>query len=261
MNQYGLPLAAVSRQTILPAMTRDGRVIGFYPIAAQDFTGAETSLVLSDGVVVPVSSVTVDRNQALRAVTQYMAALWETGTPWKMAPWASADLIEPGEGRYSWYSMPSSTWVTHFGKGIMIEAIQNNLDTNIASLSTPDLPPEASDGAQVWTASAAYASLTGSNAFFEFNWTTVFAAKNTTNRDALRIQVVSNPAPINGEPQAPMRATVVGSPILTKDGALYNTIRVTRLTDNLTPGAYTFTFNVVDTAGLSTPVTFTMTVL
>ena len=98
MNKYGQPLAAPIRQTILPAMTKDGRIIGWYPIAAQTFTGAETSVTIPDtgnggaGTVIPVMSVTQDSGIGL---PQYMAAVWPTGLAANYQPWASTLLQKP----------------------------------------------------------------------------------------------------------------------------------------------------------------------
>lgn len=260
MNKYGLALAAPVTQTILPVMTETGNVIGFYAIASTEFDGTETTTTTSDGVVVPLKTVTVDANPEMRAVAQYMAAVWPRGLAVKYEPWASADLIAPGEGSYSWWSMPTQSWVHHFGKGFLLEAIQNNLEVNVAPrLPGPPTVPDASSNAQTWTASASYQALMGDASFFDFNWMTVFSAKNNNGADPLRISVLANPPAVGGV--VPMKASVIGMPVaIAGGGVVYDTIRVIRLA-TLTPGPYVFSFRITDTKDLTTDVTFTLNVL
>ncbi len=251
MNKYGLPLQAPSIQTIIPAMTDDGRVFGFYPIAQRTFNGSETTLTTSDGAILPMKSVTVDPNPTLRAVAQYMAAVWPKGIAVKSQPWASADLIGNEDGAYSWWSLPTQGWVHHFGKGTIITAITSNLRTGYS----PDavVPPSAINGAQTWATSLSYQALSGDCAYFDFNWMTVFKAKNNNGNDPVRIQLLTNPGAI-------LKATVIGTPVVTANGVIYDTVRIMRL-GNVAPGNYEFTFRVIDTKDQRTDVTLTLTVL
>ena len=259
MNKYGLPLNTPSVQTIVPAMTKDGKMIGFYPITQTTFTGTETSLTTSDTVVVPLSTVTVDANEKMRTVQQYVAAVWDVGLPVKYQPWASADLIDPNEGGYSWWSLPTQGWMHHFDKGLMINAVQSNLKIGVYS-PVPSVPPSGTNASQSWSSSVLYTSLLGDCSFFDFNWMTVFNTKNNNGPDPLRISVLSNPAPHAPATSTQMKATVVGVPATNASGVVYDTIRITKLAD-VTPGSYAFVFRVTDTSNQTTDVTFTMTVL
>jgi hypothetical protein len=258
MNQYGKALEQDSVQTLLPAMTEDGRVWGFYPIAETTFDGTETGFEVEAGVTVPVKTVTVDTDTYLHSVTQYVAAVWPIGLAINYFPWASSNLIAKDDGYYRWYSMPTETWTTHFGKGVVIEAIQNNLNTTVPEPVAP-VPPDVVDGSMEWRASVNYTAMSGPCSFFDFNWMDVFQAKST--KDPVRIVVVSNPAPISPETVPPMKATIVGIPQASGNGVLYNTIRIMKLTENLLPQAYTFEFEVVDSSDNRTSVEFTLTVL
>jgi hypothetical protein len=259
MNKYDVPLKVNSTQTILPVLTEDGRVHGFYPIAETVFDNTQTTYTTSDGVQVPLKAVTVDANPALHNITQYVAAVFPLGLPVNLTPWSSVDLIDPSEGAYSWYSMPTQGWVTHFAKGICIGAIQNNLAPGVVTPVTPTAPT-AQGGAMDWRASLNYQALVGDCAFFDFNWMTVFRAKSNNDNAPVRIQVLSNPAVVPPATVPPMKATIIGIPQASGTGVVYDTIRIMKLTD-LTPGAYEFNFRVLDTTGLYTDVLFTLTVL
>lgn len=259
MNQYNIPLQSDSTQTILPILTEDGRVHGFYPIVETVFNNTQTSYTTSDDVVVPLKVVTVDANPTMRAVTQYVAAVFPVGLPVNYIPWASVDLIDAADGSYRWYSLPSQGWVLHFSKGLCMDAIQNNLAPTVVAPVAPTAPT-AEDGTMEWRASLDYQAMLGDCAFFDFNWMTVFQAKSTSGVDPLRIQVLSNPEPIAPATVPPMKATVLGIPQASGDGVIYNTIRIMRLSE-LVPGDYEFNFRVLDTAGLYTDVLFTLTIL
>ena len=258
MNQYGKPLVQPSKQTLIPAMTEDGRVWGFYPIPSTTFTGTETSFEVESGVTVPLKTVTVDADPYLHTLTQYMAAVWPIGLPHKYVPWASSNLIAKDEGYYRWYSMPTATWFTHFGKGLVIEAITNNLDTEVPVPVAPT-PPEAEDASMEWQASLDYRAMLGPCGFFDFNWMTVFNTKST--KEPQRIVVVSNPAPVAPATTPSMKATVIGIPQASGNGVIYDTVRIMKLADALEPQDYVFEFQVVDTKNQRTDVTFTLTVL
>lgn len=254
MNQYGLPLASNSVQTVLPAMDESGRVYGFYPIASTTFTGSETTFTLPD-TEVPVKSVTVDPGHS---VTQYMAAVWPIGLAHNYKPWeGSASFVTNSEGYYRWYSMPTQGWVTHFGAGTLIKALNQGMTSSYSAPSSA--APVAASAAMEWTASIDYSALYGDQRFFDFNWMTVFAAKSSLS--PVRIVVLSNPAPIAPSTVSPLKATVVGTPVPTNNGPVYDTVRILKLgEEGLDQGEYVFTFRVYDDRGQSTPVTLTLTV-
>ena len=264
MNKYGQPLAAPIRQTILPAMTKDGRIIGWYPIAAQTFTGAETSVTIPDtgnggaGTVVPVMSVTQDSDIGL---PQYMAAVWPTGLAANYQPWASTLLQKPDVGYSRWYSMATESWFEHFTKGALIDGLTGGtLNLAVSAASNPSAPTVTTPAAQTWQASIEYAMLNGDCPFFDFNWITLFAAKSNTT--GIRIVVNTNPAPIAPDPLPPMKAVNIGIPVAGPTGApIYDSIRIMKLMDEVPPGAYAFTFTIYDDLGQSTAATLNLTVV
>lgn len=268
MNRYDLPLTTPSKQSIIPAMHKDGRVIGFYLIPSTTFTGTETTHTTTDDIEVPLKVVTVDTNQHLRTVTQYVAAVFEETqsiqvvpnqyvVQKKPEPWHSTDLILGDETAYRWYTQATQTWFTHFGDGTFIGALRNNLDITVEAPVAPE-PPEAENAVMEWRASMDYLGLLGDCPFFDFNWMTLFKTK--TQKEPLRIVVVSNPAPVAPSTRPPLMAKVIGRPISTANGVIYDSIRVLRLGDSIEPGDYEFEFQIVDEKDLKTDVNFTLTV-
>lgn len=268
MNRYDIPLAAPSKQSILPVMHVDGRVIGFYPIASTSFEGTETTYTTSDGVVVPLRPVTVDVNDPLRKVTQYMAAVFypeyrinvvpnQHVVQRSPEPWASADLIVGDSTAYRWYTQATQTWFMHFGDGKYIGALRNNLDFTLGVVAPPT-PPDAEDATMEWRASVDYLALFGECTFFDFNWMTAFLQKAT--REPVRITVLENPAPIAPSTKHPLVAKVIGRPVATAKGVLYDSVRIIKLVDAIPPDDYVFKFEITDEKNLKTEVTFTLTV-
>lgn len=256
-TKYGLALTASITQTILPALTQDGLVKGWYPIASHVFTGSETSFTLSDGTVVPVMSVTKDKG--MEGVQQYMAAVWPKGLASNYFPWASSVLVKPDAGYYRWWSLPTETWMLHFGYGTLLDSLHTRMNISAVVPSNPSAPTVTTPLALTWNASIAYDTLTGDCEFFDFNWITLFKSQ-TTSMDPLRIVVVSNPA---GSPP-PMVAQVIGIPQAVAAGlnagaTIYDTIRIMKLTE-LAAGAYAFTFTVYDSLGQTANVTLNLTV-
>lgn len=258
MNQYDLPLQNPSTQTIIPVITMDGRVRGFYPISETTFDGSETEYTTSDGVVVPLAVVTVDYNPTLRNVTQYVAGVWPIGLPFNFFPWASIDFVAgENSGYYNWYSMPTHTWIQRFSRGNLIGSLYASMNESVFAPASNN-PPDASNGAMTWKASVSYQMLLGDCSFFDFNWMEVFQANSDAN--PVRIQTLTNPAPIAPATVPPMRASVIGIPQASAQGPIYNTIRIMKLAPEIPADDYTFTFRVFDTLGLSTDVTFVLTV-
>jgi hypothetical protein len=123
------------------------------------------------------------------------------------------------------------------------------------------VPPEAEDAEMTWKASVEYLAVFGVCSFFDFNWQTTFKTKmREKGADPLRIEVVSNPEPVAPATTSPLVAKVIGRPISTVNGVVYDSIRIIRVADELEAGDYEFKFRVVDTKDQKTDVTFTLTV-
>jgi hypothetical protein len=255
VNKYGLPFVKNIEQTLIPAMTKDGKVYGFYPINKKSFSGTETSFNLPDGEI-PLTSVTVDTNPVLRNQTQYMAAVWELGLPHNFRPWQGhASFVEGNPQAHRWYSMPTESWELHFAKGFLIDALINNISgTKYKEGTVPS--PSAKDAKMTWQASIDYKALTGDCAFFDFNWHTVFATKS--EETPLSLTVISNPAPVSPGTVSPLKASVIGIPAETANGTVFNTVRVLRLTP-IKPGDYEFEFEI-RSVNLSTKVKLVLTI-
>lgn len=257
MNRYGLPLATPSVQTILPAMTADGIIRGWYPIAETVFEGDETSFELVD-VIVPLSTVTVDTDSPVK---QYMAALWPVGLAKNFSPWTSSALVSPTDGYYRWWSSPTSTWFLHYGKGLFLDAISSSLNRAGAAAIAPSGPPSVTTPKSItWQASVGYASLNGDCSFFDFNWVSLFTSVFTDTKPK-RIEIVSLPDP-GLESTPPMLAKIIGIPTAVGAGAvIYDTIRIIKNRDVLAAGAYTFTMKIYSEQGLAADVTLTVNVI
>jgi hypothetical protein len=259
MNKYGLPLTAPSVQTLIPAMNDAGMVFGFYEIAETTFEGDETSFALPNGTVLPLKSVQIEELLSIRnaRVFEYMAAVWPAGMYTQEKPWDDEALIRVGELRnYRAYIMATHTWKTRENLGTYLTGLKNGLNTAFTPPQATT-PPDAEDGSMNWSASASYEALFGDCAYFDFNWMTLFKTKSG-NKDPLRINVLAQPELEAGK--VPMRASIIGRPIATAAGPVYDTVRITKLQE-LTPKAYVFSFEVVDTANNKTPVTLTLTVV
>lgn len=233
-------------------MTDDGLVRGWYPITETEFDGTETSFTLPD-CDVPLQSVTVDTDNPVK---QFMAAVWSKDTPWNMAPWASASLVSAGDGYYRWWSMPTQTWTLHYGKGVFLTGLTNNLNSAGAAANPPSpLPPVVTPVTLNWQATIANSLFTLDCAFFDFNWVSLIAP--TAGDRPVRIEVIANPT---GSP-SPLLAKVLGIPTAVGPGNVrFDTIRILKNKDLIESGDYEFTFKIYNQSGLSTNVAFTLTV-
>ncbi len=268
-TKYGLPLAANSIQNILPAITEDGLIKGWYPIAETTFTGAETTFALSDATV-PVKSVTVDAAPEVTATEKvvpprtfsYMAAVFPKGLAANLCPWSSADLIPPEANVGSRWSLTTQNGALLIeGTSLLVQGLKGlNLDRLGAALPTPIPAPSVTTPlAMTWNSSLAYNLINGACSFFEFNWVTLFEA-SSPDITPLSISVVSVPPNIHGS--APFAATRVGPAVATPNGNVYTTIRVVRLHEpGLIPtGVYVFVFRVLGAGGLTADVTLNLTI-
>ena len=266
MNKYGLPLAQPSEQTIIPAMTEDGKLRGWYTIETTEFTGEETEFVLID-CIVPLKSVTVDSQQGVK---QFMAAVWPVGLPHNEEPWASSSLLGVEDGYFRWYSLPSQGAVLHYGPGGLIGSLQ----TSLAILPpTPAVPgaPTVADAAIMWYASIDYAMLNGNCTFFDFNWITQFLGTSADYSKVSHIEIDELPEPIDPATVPPLLAKVIGRPVAVahpgESGTqVYDTVRVIINTQPLPKGDYVIKFNVHESRtnpgfpGRITPASLTITV-
>lgn len=273
--QFGLPLTASSKQTILPAITSKGMLMGFYPITATTFAGTEKTFALSD-YTVPITTVTLPAkvqdgigSGTGSRVSQYMAAQWpEEDEP--QQPWTgSASWISPNDtGYYSWWSLPTASIMKHFGRGVLVNSLLVRMNIVPATPGTPSAPA-GTNAAIRWAVSIDNVSLDTSCPFFDFNWPQLFQTSFVSDPSQqgssvlpTRIDTVSNP------PGGTFKAVVVqtngGQQSVAGGGVIYNTIRVMKLADNVAAADYTFTFNisyVLNGAQLVTPVTLTLTVV
>lgn len=260
MNKYGEPLVANSTQSILPAMFESGKMIGWYSIASTEFDGTETVYTLPDGVELPITTVTLDADPTQPGrVEQYVAAVFSDGTPFSTQPWSSIYLRRPEEGYMRMYSLPTQAWTLRYQPSILQAALLTGMDPTVPAPVVPEPPDVTTPATLMWKASIAYTALLGDCLFFDFNWVELFKAKSSS--EALRIEIVSNPAPIAPSPQPPMVAQIIGIPVSVGAGAVrYDTIRIMKLQDVIPADDYEFAFNVYSEDGLVTPVTLTLTV-
>jgi hypothetical protein len=268
-TKYGLPLSATSKQNILPAITEDGLIKGWYPIAETTFTGAETTFVLSDSTV-PVSSVTVDVAPEVTATEKvvpprtlsYMAAVFPKGLAANLSPWSSADLIPPDANVGSRWSLTTQNGALLVeGTSLLVQGLKG-LDLNRPGAALPaaiQVPDVTTPLALTWNSSMAYSLINGACSFFEFNWVTLFQA-SSQDITPLSISVVSVPPNIHGS--APFAAVRVGPSVATPNGPVYSTMRVVRLHEpGLIPtGVYVFVFRVMGAGGLTADVTLNLTI-
>ncbi len=252
MNKYGLPLTADSTQTILPAMLKSGQVVGWYPIISTAFAGSETTFTLTDGVVVPITTVTIDKNYTQDKYSQqYMAAVWDTKAYVDQAPWASTDLISPNDGFSRMWSLATETWMLRYTPGAMIAALKSGVFDEGTPTVTPGGPTVTTPQTVRWKTSLSYAALNGNCLFFDLNWVAQFKA--SSGIDGIRIVPTVQPSG--------MIAKVIGIPqAIGVDSVIYDTLRILRTADVTPTGDYVFNFNVYDALGRSTAVVLTITV-
>lgn len=252
-NKLGLALMSPSTQTILPVVTDNGNLQGFFSIASTTFAGTETSFPLAEG---PVALTTVTLPQKVYdghhiGVQQYMAVAYDDP---KARAWlgysAFVGVNDTGYGMQ--HLMPSQGWFTRFNRGVLI----TNLQVNMAA-DSPAVPsstqPTAQNGAIRWVASMNVNSTQLEGGFFDFPWIDLFKAKSSAT--AMRIEIVSNP--IGGA----FKSTLVPNPAITPLGGVeFNTVRIIRLQEAVA-GSYVFTYKVYDDQNQSTTCTLTLTLV
>jgi hypothetical protein len=263
MNEYGLPLTAPSKQTILPVVKQsDGMIMGFYAIAETTFTGSETSFTLSDGTV-PLLSVTVDAlNQTNTQdadearVPQFMAAVWPIDNEYQL-PWRGyASFIDPSLpnniGYYAWWSMPTVLWMKHFSLGTWLTSMKYGLAQYDIVAPTPGgNPPVTTPQSLEWSTSIDLAAFGPNCTYSDFNWIELFQAQLATDPSVEGVAVVPQSIMTTSNPAGgALKASVVqgvsgsaGPTIYPGGGVVFNTVRILKLLD-VVPGTYTFTFQV-----------------
>lgn len=274
-NQYGLALAAPSKQTLLPVMTPSGRVYGFFPIASTTFVGTETTFALAAGSV-SIQSVTLPPKVQTNVygeqrVQQFMAAVFPQATAGQ-APWRGyAELVSvdnPNDvGHYAWWSMPVTSWFRHFSKGIFMDAMtwsMGNYNTGVA-MPSQNPPTVSTPKTLAWACTMNLQSFAEDCSFFDFRWDTLFNASVQANPTAygngvvpLSLSTVSNP--VGGIFKASVLQGDGAQVIVPGGGVMFNTVRILRLADP-TAGTYTFNFSVSDNLGQATPAVLTLTVV
>ena len=258
MNSYTKPLAAPSTQTVLPAMLEDGRVVGWYPITETAFARTELTFTLDDNVEVPLKVVTVDSNTE---VIQYVAAVWPTGLANDYQPWASGQLVSVADGNFRIWNMTTQGSRVREGGGVLVEALRTGMNPYLQASEVnvnPDVNPSVT---LQWKTSLPYTLLTGGCTFFDFNWMSLMMDTADTGLQPLRIEIVSNPPPFDGQTQSPLMAKVMGIPTALGNGVVYDTIRILKNADDLPPADFEFGFEVFNNQGYSTLVTLTLTIV
>jgi hypothetical protein len=274
MIEFGLPLMMPSTQTIIPILDQYGKSFGFFPITSTDFTGTETTFNLPDGPVA-ITTVTlppkVQNNTNVSRVSQYMAAVY-TPTQVAVAPWRGyaefVDSAKPNNiGFYSWWSMPPGNWFQHFGAGIFINSFEFGMNEYVYEAPpSQGAPTVANPNATLtWSTTIDLASFDGGGTFLDFSWIDLFMAslKNNPNyspgQQIIPLSIATTSNPPGGYFKASVVQALGAQVTLPGGGEMFNTIRILRLADP-TAGTYTFTFNILDNLGNTTPATLTLTV-
>jgi hypothetical protein len=272
--QFGLPLSAPSKQTIIPVLDQYGRAYGFFPIAETTFAGTETSVTLPNGPVA-ITTVTlppkVQNNTNVSRVPEYMAAVYDPAQV-ALAPWRGQTVFVSSDvpqniGFYSWWSMPPGNWFQHFGAGIFINSFEFGMNDYAYTPPPGQGNPGVGNSSAVltWNCSVNLAAFENQYSFIDFNWIDLFEASLKDNPNyspgsqviPLSITTVSNPAA--GYFKASVVQTLGAQSIVPGGGVLFNTVRILRLSDPVA-GSYVFDFDITDNLGNTTPVTLTLTV-
>lgn len=270
--QFGLPFVAPVTQSILPIVTANGAVMGFYPITSTAFTGTETTYELTEG---PVPLTTVTRQQGVQdgvgasgtnyGIPQFMAAQWPSNTD-GIAPWIGySEWVGPNStGYYRWWSLPTEAIILHFGRGVLMDSLLININKYPSVPGTVE-PPVGSNGALRWACSVDPVSISQECAFFDFQWMDLFQASLTADQQGLVfpqfITTVSNP--VGGVFKASVVQGYGGGQPVAGGAIVFSTIRILKLGDAV-PGTYDFQFLITSlTNGLveTTPVTLVLTVV
>lgn len=275
-TEFGLPLAAPSKQTILPVVTllnTTCTVHGFFAIPETTFTGTETSFQVQAGTggSVPVQSVTLPtkiNDGTGPVVSQYMAATWDQIDSEKL-PWGGYTSFIPSieTGFYSRWSTPTGLRKHWYDPGSLLGSFMYGMDM-YPTYVPPTVPPiPGEDGTLRWVVSLNVASIDPACTFFDFNWVTLFATSLPTVNEpgtntVIPLEIITETNPPGGE----FRAAILQRPEYVQGGGtMFNTIRILRMpVGTVEPGDYEFTFTIRATnQGIiqTTPVTLTLTVV
>lgn len=273
-NKVGLPLTAPSIQTILPVLcggvlnssgelvqghTGINKILGWLPIVETTFAGTERTFATADGAI-PITTVTLpaqasDGTAETYRVGQYMAAIFPEDQE-RLFPWLGyTDFIDISQSQYlmQWI-MPTQGQIHRLSMGPLLTDLTIRMNADAGASPMPVPPPDVTPGTLRWVCSMTMNDLQAHCGFIDFNWVNLFAAQ-TDGIDPLRIEIVSNP------PTGEFKTTIVPFPVTAPLGGVeFNTLRIIKL-QSVTPGPYVFNYAVFDTAGQSTPVTLTITVV
>lgn len=273
-NKLGLALQQPSTQTILPVicggrldqagdieqgMVGACKILGWIPITSTTFTGSETTFMTSDGPI-PVTTITLpllasDGTQDTHRVQQYMTAIFPENTE-RTTPWLGySDFISVNEAEYvmQWF-MPKIGQIARLSLGPLVTDLKIRMNEDAGTPPAPQPAPDANDGTLRWVTSVSMNDLQQVCPAIDFNWVELFMAE-TTGKDPLRIEVVSNP------PGGVFKTTIVPYPVIAPLGGVeFNTLRIIKL-HPAAAGDYEFNYQIVDTKGGITPVKLTLTVV
>jgi len=252
-NKKGIPLTHPSSQTIIPVVTDNGNIMGFFTIASTTFDGTETTFDLAEGPIA-LTSITLPPkvdDGSNYGVEQYMAAYYDAP---HLREWlgysAFVSINDTGYGTQ--YSMPTQGYVRRHNRGVLITNLRVTMDT-LVTVPEPGVPPNVQNAAIRWVAKLSANSASLKCGFFDFPWTTLFKAKS--DRTPLRIEIVANP------PGGEFKSTLVPNPVITPLGFVeFNTVRIIKLHEAHS-GDYVFQYSVLDDKNQSTPCTLTLTVV
>lgn len=257
---YGSPLTVVSRQNVMPVVRGlTGEVLGFYPIAATDYAGTETTLDVTQGagtVTVPITTVTMPKridDGSGYGVPQYMASVLDESTfRTNQYKSLSAFVDSSHDGASSKWIQPSTGAQSLVTRGVITTSLLVTM--NAADTTAPTTAPVTANATATmnWTAGIQTGALQDQCSFFDFSWVTLFNAKSGSK--AVSIEVTSNPA------GGYFKSTIVPIPVVgATGGVIYNTVRVVKLKP-VPAGAYVFVYKVKDDANTTTTCTLTLTV-
>lgn len=273
-NMYGLPLAASSKQTVLPVLTTSGNVVGFFPIASTTFVGTERTFALTEGAV-PITTVTLAPKNVTNVydeqrVEQFMAVQWPEVDD-GLKPWLGyTELVRSNIpntlGFYSRWALTPTKMINFFGRGVYLDSLKFSLSDFVnPAPATPGNPQVTTPQALRWATSIDMAAFDPNCSFFDFSWASLFNAKfnpDTNSQNTgnfvipLSISIQSNPA--GGFFKASVVTGQGGQTIYPGGGVVFDTIRILRLQDP-PAGTYAFTFLIsMNTNGVVTSTTATL---
>ncbi len=258
LNRLDLPLDTPSTQTILPVLTDyRGSIVGWIPIAETEFDGTERTFTTANGPIA-ITTVTLPEKYTdghKRYVSQFMAAVYTEDVHYAQ-PWLGyQDFVPINQCQYAlqWFQ-PTEGARYRLNLGPLFTDLIYGMDMSIAPVPTPPEPPTSQNGTLRWAVSLTQSDLNNNCPFLDFNWVQLFNAEATA-AGPLRITTTASPA--GGE----FKSTLVPYPNILPEGSPeYNTVRIIKLKES-PAGDYVFHYTIQDTAGGTTNVVFTLSVV